>query len=169
MLTSLWLSSSVSSTKVLLLSLSLCFSIALFLSLFFFLPPLCPLFFLTPILICAYGSVCASHPTPAIIECPEEVHAPTPPTMVQNGDKAPSAKPHIYSVPVRERFFFLSLKGCLWCLLPGNNSFVTSCFEVINHLASFLLCFWRECLSTDSGTLDTKKLEICNSLSEMEL
>ena len=105
--------------------------------LLFYLPPLCPLFSSSshPYL-CPRSCMCQCRPTPAIIKYPVEVHSPTPPTMDQNGDKAPSTKPHICSVPVQDLFFFLqrmsvmsvARQQCLWN-------------KLLNCLASFLLCF----------------------------
>lgn len=90
----------------------------LYFLLFLFLPPLCPpfsslslccSFHPSSILIRAHAAVCASvAPVPAIAQRPVEVHAPTPPTVDQNGDKAPSAKTaHIQYARARRFFLFL--------------------------------------------------------------
>lgn len=82
--------------------------------------------------------MCQFHPTPAIIQCPEEVRSPTPPTKDQNGDKAPSTKPHIYSMPEREDFlkFFLSQRMSVMPV-AGQHAFATSCFESSNFSCQF--------------------------------
>lgn len=73
--------------------------------------------------LCPRFCMCQCHPTPAIIQCPVEVHAPTPPTMDHNGDKAPSAKPHINSRPVQEVFFSPLLKDVCDICCPATMLF----------------------------------------------
>lgn len=113
-----------------------------------FLPP--------PILICTHGSVCASV-TPRLLSQHRSTQwkytLPQRPLWIKWWQSTLN-KTTLYSMPPPEDFSFSALKGCLWCLLLGNNAFGTSCFEVINCLSSFL--FRWECLSTHRETWETK-------------
>lgn len=85
-------------------------------------------------------------PTPAIIQYPEEVNAPTPPTIDQNCNKTLSKRDekkekHIYSMPKREDFFSPLSQRMSVMPVAWQQAFGTSCFQAINCLGSVLLYF----------------------------